>query len=239
MKTKLIVIAGMITTLLVAGACSAANTNAGSDLVGWIDSAQQSQGETPGMILVNSPDDKTSDKFMVTVTDQTEIFRQAEGKQQKAVFSSFNAGQKVEIWFSSPVMESYPAQVSAAKIVFTEVASYVALIEISYDEFMSQQHITKELEINHPGSLTVSLASNPTTGFQWEEVKISDEELIYQTEHNFISPQDTGVVGASGKDVWSFKTLDSGTSNLIFEYSRPWENGEKDEWTFALTLVVK
>ena len=104
--------------LLLAG-CSSGSANKIPDLVGWIDSLQQPQGEEPGRIVVNSPDNNTSDIFLVTVTAKTTIRKQ----MQNVGFDSFNIGQKVEIWFSGPIMESYPAQVSAAKIVIVEVAS--------------------------------------------------------------------------------------------------------------------
>ena len=113
------------------------------------------------------------------------------------------------------------------------------LVEVSCDEFMNTPHITREIEITFPGSLVVSLCANPTTGFEWEDVKIGDEAVIYQYEHNFVSPEDSGAVGASGKDVWTFKPRTRGISTLIFEYSRPWEGGEKDEWTLGLTAAVK
>jgi len=113
------------------------------------------------------------------------------------------------------------------------------LIKISCDEFMETPHITRGIEITYPGSLVVSLCANPTTGFQWEDVKIGDDTVLYQYEHNYVSPEATGVVGASGKDVWTFKPRTRGTSTLIFEYSKPWEGGEKDEWTLALTATVK
>lgn len=225
------ILMGMVFTL---GACSAVANEPEPNLLGWIDSIQQPQGEAPNQILVNAPDNNISDKFLVTVTAKTVIQKQ----MQNVGFDSFNIGQKVEIWFSGPVMESYPAQVSADKIVIVEVSSSVTLEEISYDVFMSEKHITKEIEINYPGLLTVSLASNPTTGFQWEEVKIGDSSVITEYEHNYVPPEATGVVGASGKDVWIFKPLGRGTSTLIFEYSQLWEGGEKDDWTFALTVVV-
>jgi heat shock protein HslJ/predicted secreted protein len=112
------------------------------------------------------------------------------------------------------------------------------LLEVSCEEFMAAPHITREIDITFPGSLVVSLCTNPSTGFEWEEVKIGDESVIYQTERNHVSPEATGVVGGSGKDVWSFNSASGGTSTLIFEYSRPWEGGEKDEWTLALTVNV-
>ena len=113
------------------------------------------------------------------------------------------------------------------------------LLEVTCEEFTANPHITKEIEITFPGSLVVSLCANPTTGFEWEEVKIENESIIYQTERNYVSPEDAGVVGASGKEVWSFNSGSSGTTTLIFEYSRPWEGGEKDEWSVGLTVVVK
>ncbi len=126
-------------------------------------------------------------------------------------------------------MESYPAQVSAEKIIITEEPAAVILLlnggvksvltEISCDEFSAIPHITREIEITFPGSLVVSLCSNPATGFQWEEVKIGDSLVIYEYEHNIVPPEATGAVGSSGKDVWTLKPSSRGTSTLIFEYS--------------------
>jgi len=237
-------IAALVCSVFLLGGCSTAGSERGSDLVGWIDNVMQNQ------ILVNSPDNNTSDKFVVTVTDQTAIIKQADGEKQNVGFDSFDVSQKVEVWFAGPVMESYPAQVSAEKIVIMEDSSAVVmpplddgvksiLFEVTCEEFAANPHITKEVEITFPGSLVVSLCSNPTTGFQWEEVKIENESVIYKTERNYVSPEAAGVVGSSGKDVWSFNSGSSGTTTLIFEYSRPWEGGEKDEWTVGLTVVVK
>ena len=113
------------------------------------------------------------------------------------------------------------------------------LFEVTCDEFAADPHITKEVVITFPGSLVVSLCANPTTGFEWEEVKIENDSIIYQTERNYVSPDAADVVGASSKEVWSFNSVYSGTTTVIFEYSRLWEGGEKDEWTVGLTVVVK
>ena len=114
------------------------------------------------------------------------------------------------------------------------------IIEISCDEFGAQNHITREVEIPNPSSQIVILCANPTTGFQWAETaQISDETVIYQYEHNFVPPDEEDIVGAPGKDVWTFKTLKPGTSTITFNYSRPWEGGEKGEWTCTVDVIVK
>jgi len=54
-----------------------------------------------------------------------------------------------------------------------------------------------------------------------------------------VSPENKGLVGAPGEEVWTFKALKKGTSTIALEYSRPWEGGEKGEWTLNLTVIVK
>ena len=115
-----------------------------------------------------------------------------------------------------------------------------ASVEVSCDDFMKLQHISQEAEVAVDGSLTVTLCSNPTTGFQWvESAQISDQTVLQQTSHKFVPPEETGVAGAAGKEIWTFKALKKGTSTISMEYSRPWEGGEKGEWTFVLTVTVK
>lgn len=115
-----------------------------------------------------------------------------------------------------------------------------ASVEVSCDDFYSRNHISKEVEVALGDSLIVTLCSNPTTGFTWlDSAQIGDRTVLQQTSHEFISPEETGVVGAPGKDVWSFKALKKGTTEVSMEYSRPWEGGEKGAWTFNLTVVVK
>ena len=112
-------------------------------------------------------------------------------------------------------------------------------IEASCDEFYQQPAISKEVEVAVGDSFRVILCSNPTTGFQWSEAQVSDQTVLKQTDHSFVPPGETGIVGAAGQDVWTFKALKEGESTVSMEYSRPWEGGEKIEWTFTLTVTVK
>ena len=115
-----------------------------------------------------------------------------------------------------------------------------ANIEVTIDEFTNTQHIAKQIEIEEGGVLTVSLGSNPTTGFSWAEAaEIADPTVLQQAESNFQAPDNKGVVGASGTQVWTFEALQNGTTVVTMEYGRPWEGGEKGVWTFELTVTVK
>jgi len=114
-------------------------------------------------------------------------------------------------------------------------------VEVSCDDFMKLQHISKEVQVAAGESFTVTLCSNPTTGFEWESAQISDQTILQQTDHKFVPPPERPepVEGEAGKEVWTFKALKNGTSTISIDYSRPWEGGEKGAWTFVLTVVVK
>jgi len=107
------------------------------------------------------------------------------------------------------------------------------------DAFMKNQHISSNTQVRVDGVVTVVLCSNPTTGFQWPELaEIDDLSVVEQVDHEFTPPA-AGIARASGKETWTFKALEKGTTTISMEYSRPWEGGEKAEWTYTLTVVVK
>ena len=115
--------------------------------------------------------------------------------------------------------------------------------EVSCDDFMDQNHVSKEVEVAAGNSFTVTLCSNASTGFQWtEKAQISDQAVLEQLGHETVAPGAGGdkppAPGTAGKEVWTFKALKKGTSAISLEYSRPWEGGEKGVWTFNLTVVV-
>lgn len=112
-----------------------------------------------------------------------------------------------------------------------------APVEVSCDDFMRDKHLSKEIEVNVGDTFTVTLCSNPTTGFQWKYETIG-KIVLQETDHEFVPPGGD-IPGAAGKDIWTFEAVDSGQTELRMEYNQPWEGGEKGEWTYTLTVVVK
>ena len=112
-------------------------------------------------------------------------------------------------------------------------------VVISNDEFLNNKDIAKEVEVAVDGIVTVTLASNPSTGFSWPEIaQISNGAVLQQTSHEYVAPQGTAI-GAPGNEVWTFKALTKGSTMVEMQYNRPWVGGEKGEWSFQLTIVVK
>jgi len=115
----------------------------------------------------------------------------------------------------------------------------VSSIDISFDNFQLNHHLSKDIEVGVGDTFTVELVSNRTTGFQWPEFgKIVDDTILKQLDHVYEPPK-SDMLGAAGKEIWTFEALKKGKTNISMEYSQPWEGGIKAEWTFGLNVVVK
>ena len=112
-------------------------------------------------------------------------------------------------------------------------------VEVTCDEFYQSPHISRHLEVPVGASFKVTLCANPSTGFGWEEAVIGDPALIEQVSREFVGPDSQPPPpGTPGQEVWTFKALQPGQTSISVDYSRPWEGGEKGEWTFTLTLSI-
>lgn len=115
-----------------------------------------------------------------------------------------------------------------------------ANIQVTIDEFMSAKYINREVTIPGGGALTVTLGSNPTTGYSWNETaQIANPAALQQTASQFVPSEGKGIVGAPGEQVWTFKALQKGTTTVGMEYGQPWVGGAKGAWTFELTVTVE
>jgi len=112
-------------------------------------------------------------------------------------------------------------------------------ISIPIEEFPNHPHIDVVMNAVVGEELTVTLGSNPTTGFQWlEEAEISDESIIKQVGHEYIGPE-TNIVGGSGKEVWTFEALKKGNVTTFLGYSRPGNEEDVGHWTVTITTTIQ
>ena len=112
-------------------------------------------------------------------------------------------------------------------------------VTVDCEDFTKVNHLKHEVTVAADGPLTVTLCSNPSTGFQWSEsAQISDQTLLEQLTYKYESPEED-IPGAPGLAVWSFQALKKGQTTISMEYNQPWEDGVKAEWTFDLTVSVK
>jgi len=110
-------------------------------------------------------------------------------------------------------------------------------VEITCDQFNENHHARNEFQVEIGDKIRAKLCSNPTTGFKWE-YEMSNENVIKEEDYDFEEPEG-GVVGAPGVEVWTFEAVNKGTTEVRMAYSQPWEGGEKEVWTYTITVTVE
>jgi predicted secreted protein len=111
-------------------------------------------------------------------------------------------------------------------------------VEISMDEFASQSDMLKYVETTYPGTVTVRLGSNHTTGYSWAVTEIVHPEVIEAASNIYEAPT-TGLVGAGGTEVWVFNTTDTGLAIIRMSYSQPWAGGDQDLYTLTVNVNIR
>ncbi|MGE0710364.1 MAG: protease inhibitor I42 family protein [Planctomycetota bacterium] len=91
------------------------------------------------------------------------------------------------------------------------------------------------LQLKKGGTVTVRLAGNPTTGYQWKlDKKASGVDLV---DERFAGPGAGGPVGAGGEFVFVLEATSKGKRTLSFDYRRPWEKKGIETFNFTLEVV--
>jgi inhibitor of cysteine peptidase len=96
----------------------------------------------------------------------------------------------------------------------------------------------EQITIKSGDVITVTLASNPTTGYSWQVIKIDNAILVQDGDHEYEqSPGSEGLVGAGGTETLRFKANGTGKTTLELGYMRPRESVPPIE-SFLLEVIV-
>ncbi|MDR0212154.1 MAG: protease inhibitor I42 family protein [Pseudomonas putida] len=88
-------------------------------------------------------------------------------------------------------------------------------------------------------NLTLSLPSNPSTGYRWLIQNPAPDILRSLGPEVYNSPEEAGVVGSAGVSSWRFQAKASGEGHLILVYQQPWAPEVRPVQTFDCVVRVK
>lgn len=74
--------------------------------------------------------------------------------------------------------------------------------------------------------ITITLESNPTTGYSWQLKEPFRKDILELESANY-DPDKTGLVGSGGRELWTFVAIGEGVTSVTLIYKRPWEKGVK------------
>lgn len=96
----------------------------------------------------------------------------------------------------------------------------------------------KEYKTTAGKTFVLSLASNPTTGYEWILADTMNKSIISMVKHDYKSDSaPEGMTGVGGTDYWTFKALKNGATEIKLVYARPWESVQPAE-TFTLKVAI-
>jgi inhibitor of cysteine peptidase len=93
------------------------------------------------------------------------------------------------------------------------------------------------VSMNKGNFITLRLAENPTTGFQWNLTTTPGLSIV---SDEYV-PSDTSgkLVGSGGTHIWNISTEMIGDQKVSAVYKRSWEPIIGNETSFSMTIVVK
>ena len=61
---------------------------------------------------------------------------------------------------------------------------------------------------------------------------------VKEEDYDYEEP-DSSLVGAAGKEKWTFEGVEKGVAQIMMEYSQPWDGGTKGAWVYQVTITVE
>lgn len=96
----------------------------------------------------------------------------------------------------------------------------------------------KTIEALLGANAVITLEANHTTGYSWQSAKPLETDIIKFIGTQYITTE-TGLIGAGGKEVWTFKTLKKGIVEVPLVYVRPWEKDKSPARQATFMIIVK
>lgn len=82
------------------------------------------------------------------------------------------------------------------------------------------------------------LASNPTTGYQWQLVASPDPAVAVLVTNAYLPPSGN-LIGAGGDEKWTFRAVGPGRASITLIYVRPWEKDAEPARRETFTVDVR
>lgn len=97
----------------------------------------------------------------------------------------------------------------------------------------------KSLIINIGDVIKITLDSNTTTGFSWNQK--SELKILEKSDEKYLADKKgiaSGMVGTGGQTVLEYKAVKKGKDTLILQYMQAWDKNTPPAKTFSVNISV-
>ena len=100
---------------------------------------------------------------------------------------------------------------------------------------VSEHQNGQQIEMNPQQTLRVTLPEVRTAGFRWS-LRASSQHILVPLGDELDST--SSATGGAATHHWDFRAAVAGTTELIFEYDRPWARAAVAARTFTVSIRV-
>ena len=174
--------------------------------------------------------DKTFFRYLVKTPGKTEVVLglSRPWEQDKPPLQLFNVKIVAE------AAETNAATLEKKKTYRADAALASKTVELTRDDS------GKTVTVRPGATVRIKLKSNRTTGYSWALTGKLDEKVLKSEGNEYkVDEHPAGMVGVGGSDVWTFRALAAGRTEIVLGYARPWEKDKEPAQAFKLTVVVE
>jgi inhibitor of cysteine peptidase len=84
----------------------------------------------------------------------------------------------------------------------------------------------------------IALGSNPTTGYSWQASYDQTMLELVGGDSEYKEESEEGVVGGGGVELFRFKALKAGQTEITLVYQRTWEEPNPQDLTKVFTVYI-
>ena len=95
------------------------------------------------------------------------------------------------------------------------------------------------IEVGAGKEFSITLEANPTTGYHWVLVGELDKNAVEFVKKDYTSTSDPKLAGGGGLDVWTFKAVNAGETQVTLGYYPPSNDPVDPQQTRTFTVVIK
>ena len=95
----------------------------------------------------------------------------------------------------------------------------------------------RKIKVENGDEFVISLKSNPTTGYTWEESSESSMVSLVNVDYQQ-DEADEDMVGVGGKEFFTYRAKQAGETKIEMVYGQHWEGGEVDK-PLVYTVVIE
>jgi inhibitor of cysteine peptidase len=120
----------------------------------------------------------------------------------------------------------------------SQTAGAVVENPVTDETYSGRDNVHGQLIVEVGQNFSITLASNATTGYHWELAAALDEAVVKLVANEYKAPE-TGMLGAGGQEIWTFRAMSRGEAVVQLKYVQPWEKDVTPVKTASYTVIVR